>query len=149
MARDLELRIDRPSFGKAMRDIRAFDKNLATATRKRLRDAAKPVVGEIRGRLGSGEIGGALAAGTKVSISTGRRAGIRIITDGSHLPDSKQPLVRAWDKPMFRHMVFGNPEKWVSQSGRPYFGTVINPRLQQMRAAVERALQDAIDQMGR
>jgi hypothetical protein len=146
----LEIRLDPASFGRLMRAARAYDAELAKAVRKRLRVAANEGVKDVKQRLLSrpfhtdAGLAAGLAAGTRVSIKTGiKTGGVSIVTTGSRLPAGKQAMVRAYDKPSFRHPVFGNRDVWVTQAGRPYFGAVLDERKPAMRAAVEQALADA------
>src|SRR4051794_20608410 len=92
---DVEAELD---FTKLMRGIRGFDRSLATATRGRLRDAAKPAVTDVRRTLQAGGpsktgLRAQLAAGTKLSIRTGRYAGVAIVTSDVKLPANKRPMV--------------------------------------------------------
>lgn len=95
----------------------------------------------------------ALAAATKVTVSfSGRSAGVKITTSASKLPADNAPFVKAYNLAEFRHPVFesgaqgvnrsftnGNSRRrkrkltasgqlaaWVSERGRPYFGTQIS-----------------------
>lgn len=157
MAGELEVRIDPKDFSRLVRDIRDFDPKLANATRRRLRDAAKPAVADVQRRLmgrtfkTDAGLARGLAAGTKVSIRTAKRGGgiaITTTTAGFKGADreAKAAMVRAYNKRSFRHPVFkreGRPEVWVRQNGRPYFGTVLYEKKAAMQDAMEKALQDA------
>lgn len=150
---DLEIKIDPADMSKLLRDVRAFDANLSKALRKQLRLAAVPAVKDVQARLmgrtfkTDAGLARGLAAGTKVSIRGGKRnAGVSIVTTGAKLPAAKQAMVQAFNMPSFRHHVFqraGVKNVWVAQSGRPYFGSILNARKRDMEAAVVRALEDA------
>lgn len=148
----LDAQIDPRDFGRLMRGIRGFDKSLSTALRKRLRAAAKPAVDEVKATLlAAPSKGGSkdhlrrtLADGTKVSITTGKDAGITIVTSGAKLPAPR--LAKAYNKQAFKHPVFGNREVWVTEPGHPYFGRVYRHR-PQMRQAALQALADAVKSM--
>lgn len=149
---ELEVTIDPGDMARLLKDARAFDAELAKATRKRLRDAASEGVTDIRHRLMGRTfktdrgLARGLAAGTKVSIRTGARtAGVSIVTTGAKLPADKQAMVRAYNKPSFRHPVHGNRDVWVNQKGRPYFGAVLDEKKPAMLAAMEAALKDAAE----
>lgn len=148
---DVSVEIQPDDLRRLLADIKAFDKKLATATRKRLRQAAEPAVLDVRHMLASGSyardtgLRRGLAAGTKVSIRTGiRTTGVSITTTGTKLPAQKRAMVKAFNKPSFRHPAFGNREAWVTQEGRPYFGAVLWERRTSMRNAMEQALTDAL-----
>lgn len=86
----------------------------------------------------------AIAAGIHVVIMTGNIAGAKIVGDLKQMPDGKRPMVRAMNKVSFRHPVYGDASVWVVQDGRPYFGTVIDKHREEITAAVERAMADAL-----
>ncbi|NUR28504.1 MAG: HK97 gp10 family phage protein [Hamadaea sp.] len=48
----------------------------------------------------------------------------------------------------FRHPVFGNRERWVSQKTRPYLWPAVNGRAPAMRAGIEKAVDDAARECG-
>jgi hypothetical protein len=147
---EIEVRLDPRLLGQFLREVRGFSPELAKTTRKRLREAAVPAVNDVKKRLmgrtfktDTGLAAG-LAAGTKLSIRTGvRTAGISITTTGAKLPADKQAMVRAFDKPTIKHPVFGR-RVWVTQKGRPYFGSVLEPKQAAMRRGVELAVTDAL-----
>jgi hypothetical protein len=56
-------------------------------------------------------------------------------------------MVRAWNRPSFRHPVYGNRETWVTQTGHPYFESTILQHRVDVQLAILRALQDAIRAM--
>lgn len=87
-----------------------------------------------------------IAAGIRVQVMTGNTAGVRIIADKKALPDSKAKLVRAMDKPSFRHPVFGQ-KSWVQQAGRPYFASVIYQHRDQVSDEVRAAMQATLDSL--
>lgn len=151
-ASEVEVTIDPRDMSRLLKDARTFDAALAKATRKRLRDAAQEGVQDVKSRLmgrtfrTDAGLARGLAAGTKVSIRTGARtAGVSIVTTGAKLPADKQALVRAYNKPSFRHPVYGNRNAFVNQRGRPYFGAVLDEKKPAMLAAMEAALHDAAE----
>jgi hypothetical protein len=146
----IEVRLEPRAFAQMLREVRGFDRALATATRKRLREAADPAVKAIRARIRGGgfrtDVGLAkgLAAGTKLSIRTGQREpGVTITTTASKLPAGKAAMVHAFNKHTFRHPVGGNRDVWVNQRGRPYFGSTIAHHERSMREGMEQAIRDA------
>lgn len=148
---DVSVELQPDDLRRLLGDIKAFDTKLATATRKRLRVAAEPAVKDVRNRLMTrtfstdAGLARGLAAGTKVSIRTGvRTSGVTIATTGAKLPAEKRALVKAYNKPSFRHPVYGTGV-WVTQNGRPYFGAVLDSKRADMRRAMEHALRDALN----
>lgn len=100
-----------------------FDKKLYANLRKGLRDAAKPIVDDVKseidnipssGKYGTGVRDG-LKAGTRAGIlaSSAKTAGVRIVTSPNKLPAAKRPLAKAFNrkKGSFRHPVFANPDQ--------------------------------------
>lgn len=88
----------------------------------------------------------AIASGIRVQVMSGNTAGVRIVADKKALPDGKQKLVRAFDKPSFRHPVFGQSE-WVVQAGRPYFASVIRKHRDEVSEAVQTAMSNALESL--
>lgn len=119
----------------------------------------------------------ALADGTKLSISTSERnPGIRIRTSAAKLPPDKKVMLRLYNKETWQHPVFGEGElratrkraktamgallaagdaahnkrvgkKWVTQHGRPYFGSVIGKHYTDAAKAARQALDEALEVM--
>ena len=119
--------------------VKAFSPKLATNLRRELRKASDDAIKDMRGVLGSGPIGNAIGRGIRTQVQSSKsRQGIRIVQTDTH------PLAKAFNKAVFRHPVFGNRENWVSQSGRPYFGSVISKHRNAIQDAVQRALDDAV-----
>lgn len=149
----VQVTIDPADFARLVREVRSVDKTLATALRRRIREAAQPAVADVKTRLSGGayrrDVGlrRGLAAGTKVSIRTGlKTAGVSIVTTAAKLPTGRQAMVFAFDKPSFRHPVFprsGEKQTWAEQKGRPYFGSVLAEHAGQMEQAVGQAVLDA------
>lgn len=142
-----------------MNDAKAFDKDLALRLKRNIRDAAKPVVAEVKRKAQEAPPGGgrrsvgtraAIARGVGVRIGTGKRGGsVTIAASPRYLPPERRAMVRAYNAPSFRHPVFGNRDVWRSQSGNPYFGSVILANAGKLRAAVEAALNEAAAALGR
>lgn len=147
---DFEISLAPADLSRLLADIRGFDKALYTATRKRLRDAGEEAAQDVRRRLLSGHykrdtgLTRGLAKGTKVSVrASARTAGVTITTTGAKLPVAKQAMVKAFNRPTFRHPEWGHRDRWVNQKGRPYFGSVLYERRADMQSAMEQALADA------
>ena len=161
--RAVDLDVDAKQFYEVLTQARLFDKKLYSGLRKQLRtagnDAAKDVRAEVVKEPGSTPVQfhrglrANLAGGIKVQIKaseSARQVGVFIASTGKS-PASKQ-LKRGYDKPGgWRHPVFqrsaGGPRTtvWVTQKGRPYFGSVIARKEAVISASVEAALDSAVD----
>jgi hypothetical protein len=145
VSQELSVRVDSASFNRLMRAFRGFDKKLYAATRKRIRDAAGPVVADVKAEVRKGGpsrngLREALASGTRVSIGLGKRAGVTVVTNP---PAGKPSMAHAWESGSFRHPVFGG-SVWVSQTGNEFFfSTILAHRLEFQRAILA-ALLEAI-----
>ena len=143
--------VDAQDFRKVLLATADFDKKLYAALRKRLRTIGRDLINDMQGELGSGQISGPIAAGLKASISkgnvNGKGAGLRIRATAKHLPDGKKTLLKAYNKPAFRHPVFGDTSVWLDQPGRPYFGKVILAKREEVQAGVRLALAEALRDM--
>jgi hypothetical protein len=72
----------------------------------------------------------AIADGMRVQLSFGKAtAGVRLIASPNRLDPRQRSFLAAYNLPQFRHPVFGNRNVYVTQQGRPYFGSVISKHL--------------------
>lgn len=148
-------RVESEDFHRLYLAARDADRKLATALRKAIREAGKPIVSDVRdqidqipssGRHSTG-VRQALKAGTRVAISTSARgAGAKFVTSPSKLPSAKRALARAMNKESFRRRVFGS-DTWVQQAGHPYFSSTIYAHEPQVRAGIKQALEDVAGQL--
>jgi hypothetical protein len=146
VSQELSVRVDSASFNRLMRAFRGFDKKLYAATRKRIRDAGQQVVADVQAKVREGGpsrsgLREGLAAGTRVSIGLGKRAGVTVVTNP---PAGKPSMAHAWDAGTFRHPVFGNRSVFVSQTGNEFFFATILAHRVEFQRAVLAALQEAI-----
>ncbi len=182
---DFAITITGPDLVELLNAAKGADKKIATELRKAIRKAAEDAVGDVKREIGNipsksggGAVRAALQAGTRVQIlaSSPRTAGVKIITTGAKLPAKKKPLVRAMNRPTFRHPVFANPKHvrsltkdqrlenkwlaargrggekhkswtWVEQQGHPYFDAVLDGRGPQIQTEIAAAAQRAADQI--
>ena len=154
MSEDVRVVLDPRSLSTTLRSIKEFSPALATATRRRLRAAGEGIVKDMRSAVTSGRLGGAgpssgmrqgVAAGLKVAVVAGQtRQGINIVAVSDKMPAGKAAMVKAWNSKSFRHPVFGDRSTFVSQAGRPYFGSVIASKKDDMAQAIQLALNDAL-----
>ena len=118
-----------------------------TARRRGLHEAARLRGRKVRARKGGYGLRASTARGIKSKVSyTGRKLGARVLVDPSALPPSQRKLPRHLDSPRgWRHPVYGNRSRWVSQYGEPYFSGPISRH----RVAVARDIKADIDQVMR
>ena len=151
----VEVVIDPKVWNRLADDLKSYDKKLYAAMRKRIRNAGNIAVEKVRDELdkpapsgGGSSVGGraALAAGTKASLSfAARTAGVKITTSSSRLPAEHKGLLGSYNKPNWRHPVYGG-NAWVSQEGRPYFGKVIGKALtKEILDEIQSAIDDSFD----
>lgn len=172
MGDSFEIRADSEDFGKVLKAIKGFDKNLSTAIRKRLRDAAKPALEHARkvvlqpppahaeGRTRHGhnkrtvtrkKASVEVDAHTREAIAKGM--GVRIVTrdgrTGGVAFAARDSYLAGPRKPMVKAY---NSKTWrhpvfggkrVDQVGNPYFGNVLVTHREAFKKAVEAALEDA------
>lgn len=86
------------------------------------------------------------AASIKSRVSySGRKLGARIYVDASRFPQSQRTLPRHLNNPRgWRHPVWGDRRRWVTQIGAPYFDEPIRRRRETVRRAVEAAVADVM-----
>lgn len=136
--------------GKTSRLAPAIKRNL----RNELRGVGQHVVTDIQRTVretpGSGGAGPStglredIAAGVKLTISTGAHPGI-VIREATNNQTHPRGLVVGYGKPGgWRHPIFGT-DTWVAQKGRPYLVPVIKTHQGEATIAVHRALQKAAD----
>jgi hypothetical protein len=149
--------IDPKAWHQLAGELKAYDKKLYAAMRKRIREAGNIAVEKVRDELaksppsgGGSSIGGraALAAGTKASLSfAARAAGVKITTSSRNLPAEHKGLLGSYNKKSWRHPVHGG-DAWVSQEGRPYFGKVIGRALnKEILDEIQAAIDDSFAAM--
>ena len=152
--------IDAREFSRLLVEVKEFDKQLGLRLRKNIRDAAKPIVEDVKKTVldgpGKRDVGvrKAIAAGVRVRIGTNVKRGgsVTIAATGGALPANRKSMLRSYNKEKgWRHPVFPRKHlgglltstKWVQQMGRPYFGSVILAHKEDLAKAVEKALDEA------
>jgi len=141
-------RADTTEFKRLFDKSSQVDKKLMTALRRNIRVAGEKAADASRREVDNGGASKTglrmgIAAGIKVKVMTGARAGVTIVASSSSMPAGKERLVRAWEgKKGWRHPVFGT-DTWVVQHGHPYFAKPIFDRRNDVRAAVEKAMEEA------
>ena len=143
---------DVESFKRLFDKSSQVDKKLMTALRRNIRIAGEKAADDSRRAVDSGGssktgLRMAIAAGIKVKVMTGARAGVTIVASSSSMPAGKERLVRAWEGAKgWRHPVFGT-DTWVVQHGHPYFAKPIFAKRDVVRKAVEDAMAEAANSL--
>lgn len=132
-----------------------LEPKLKTALRRRLRAAAAPAASDVKAAIlqtpasggNSGKHTGLrenMAAGVKVLVMAGKKAGVTIQTSASALPANQKSLVRAYGKKKgWRHLTFGH-DPWQTQKGSPnYFYKPLGKHRAQFTAAARAAMSEA------
>ena len=133
-------------FGKSSQVDKVLMRELRKQIRKAAQEAAKAAQAEVlkpplhdSPNTASSGLRRDLAAGIKVSVMTGKTAGVAIRSTG------RGSLARRYDgqRKKWRHPVFGQ-DVWVNETGRPYFGSVISSHRNKVTAAVQTAMETAV-----
>ena len=141
-------RADTTEFKRLFDKSSQVDKKLMTALRRNIRIAGEQAADASRMAVDSGGssktgLRMAIAAGIKVKVMTGARAGVTIVASSSSMPAGKERLVRAWEGAKgWRHPVFGT-DTWTVQHGHPYFAKPIFAQRDNVRTSVENAMEEA------
>ena len=166
---DDDFTIDSKEFGDFYRAMSKIDPEVKKQLRKRLTDAAKPIVDEVRSvelqipaKAGSaaskrkkrGETLGlrqSLAAATVSEIKATKRGGavhIRVSTTrfmaASGRPRTLPYYMEGRRKRPWRHPVYGNKQNWVTQSPHPFLGVTVQKHKDEFEKEVTSAVLDAI-----
>lgn len=136
-----------PEFKATADALRDVDKTFPTMLRKAMKDAAQPVLVDVRNAaralpaygLKHTGLRARLAAGVAVQASVGASARMRFVTK---MPPGQEALPRGEDSGMagWRHPVFGH-DKWVTQRGGSWFRQTIADD----RPDLMNRLQDVLD----
>jgi cation diffusion facilitator CzcD-associated flavoprotein CzcO len=123
---------------KASAELRAMSKDVRKEIRPRIREAAQPMVAQAKANASwSTRIPGAI----RMSIA---KRGVDIKVSRKKAPHAR-PYEGITRSGKFRHPVFGNRDRWVSQATRPF----LDPAVRQHRDKVRRALVDLVDDAAR
>lgn len=151
MAEELSIHLDGPELQRLLRAFAEQDRKVMLATKRAIRDAAKPAAEDVRKAVlsapASRNVGlrAGIAAGVGIRVADGGRKGatVRIVAAPTHLPANRKPMVKVFNQKSWRHPVFGNRFKWTRQEGHPYFGDVIYGHRDAIRTAIVRAVEQA------
>lgn len=130
--------VDTRGLSQLARDLRAASPESWKALRLALRAAAEPVKLDAQSRAGfSKRIPGTI----KVRVGSG--GSVKIVAGGSNAPDAA-PLENKGREGTFRHPIPGNREKWVNQQARPFLAPALDAHRDEVAAAIESAVADAV-----
>jgi len=167
MADDFE--IDYKEFGKFYSAMSKVDPEVKKQLRKRLMEAAKPIVDEVKtvelqipSKSGQAEskrkkrgenlgLRQSLAAATIADLKATKRGGavhIRVSTTrfmaASGRPRTLPYYMEGRRKRPWRHPVYGNRENWVTQRPHPFLGVTVMKHKNEFEKQVTSAVLDAI-----
>lgn len=85
-----------------------------------------------------------IARATGASVSAAAESGVNAVwrTKSRYLPPSQKKLPKYWNNGQWRHPVFGNRDRWVTQRGRPYFDVVIRQHSEDLKRTVVAAMEE-------
>jgi len=137
----------------------ADGKQLRKEMTANLRAAVAPAIPVIRaGVMAMGGHGSATPAlrttiASRVRIATratGSRAGVRVSIGRTPQIRGFRNAPKRLNADSFRHPLFGNRDRWVTQRGAPgYFDRPLQERRDEMREAVARAVEDMSQRIAR
>lgn len=130
---------------RLIREHGKFPADLRKALRPAMREAAQPVLGDARRRSGwSTRIPKALRLSTSF---TRKQAGVSIVVDRSRAPHAR-PIEGIRGNRSFRHPVYGNRDRWVEQSTRPFLVPAADMHGRRVVEAVNKTVDDAASKAG-
>jgi hypothetical protein len=167
-----DFRVDAHEFSRLMREVKDFDRKLATAIRKDLREEGKRVAAKVADEVRTGPppndnprvTAGTrrrIADGVRVAIGTGmgkKGGSVRIVAGAKALAPNRKRMVKLWERENgWRHPVYqrdgagglSQTDAWVHQQGRPYFNPTIRGETDALRDAVARAMKQAAEALAR
>lgn len=140
----MEARFDSSEVRALVKDLRQVEdgKLITRELRRELKVAAAPIAAQVKaGASWSKRIPRAVSVGTSFSA---RRTGVFIRVSAKKAPHAR-PLENGGKTGTFRHPVFGNRERWVSQPARPFLFATVQARM----PTVEQAAVQAVDKAAR
>lgn len=150
--------VDEKSLARLVATLRAESdgKALTRDLVSELRKVAEPALLAARASLMSMASGSSVEPGLRSTVAAhtrirvrlvGKRPGVSIRADKTGMPRGFDNAPKRLNSPKgWRHMVFGDPDVWVTQRGKPgWFDDTISRH----RPAAVRAAQKALDDMAR
>jgi hypothetical protein len=173
---DVEVVLNSKDVADVLTKLKSFDPKLSTQIRRRIRDAAKIVMGDAQSEIRSypaahfsTSMREQLAASLAVRIYTSStRQGVQIVSTGRLLPAEKKTLAKAMNAATVRHPVWGHrtlsaslttslrkrkaergkPLRWVEQKGIRFFSQkVVTRHESEVVGLMVAAVDDAVEAM--
>ncbi|QES45269.1 hypothetical protein DEJ49_33565 [Streptomyces venezuelae] len=141
-------------FKRVANSLREVDRALPGKLRKDLEKAVRPAVADAKAHVRAVPVQGQkhtglrrrIARGVKIQARTSRSPVLRVLS--TMTDPQEQGLPGYLDDPAkgWRHPVFGNRDKWVSQhTGAPWFRDVMADHRPEMEHNLQRVLDDAAE----
>lgn len=138
----IEARFDSSEVHALVKDLRKIEggKLITKELRKELKAAAAPIAAQVKANASwSKRIPRAVSVGTSF---TARRTGVFIRVNAKKAPHAR-PLENRGKTGNFRHPVFGDRKRWVSQPARPFLFSAAGRNMPQVEQAAVRAVDRA------
>ncbi|UBU11601.1 hypothetical protein [Nonomuraea gerenzanensis] len=135
-------------FGREWKDVNrrlrhAGEKDLARELRKAVREAAKPGRNAAKLAARAIPVKGPRSTGLRrrMARGVGIQADARRVRIVTRMPSGLEMLPRGFDTAKgWRHPVFGNRERWVTQPGHPWFRQTIAKTAPKAREEMKQAM---------
>lgn len=140
----LDLKISPVGLSELARDLKAADPLLLKELRTGIRKAAEPARQQVKQNASavSSRIASAVPP-PRVSFAK-RGASVRIVVNAKKAPHARA-LENKGKPGKFRHPLFGNRKKWISQPAQPFFWSGVR----QADPAISREMNRVIDEVTR
>lgn len=127
-------------------DLGGIPKEFRRHVRPQIKSAAQSVVDDAKRRAAwSKRIPGAIRVGARLSK---RNQGVVIRVNAKKAPHARAYEGMSARGSTFRHPVYGNRERWVSQQTRPFLWPAAKGRMDDVRNAVDKAIREAAQSNG-
>ncbi len=139
LAHDLRAAGDKQAINAELRrDLMALGRKGAAEVRASVR--ATPSKGQ-SARRGRASLRSKVAYATESKVRTTTRPGVIVWVNPARMPAGEQSLPGLLDgQGRWRHPVFGNTSVWRGQRSHPYFNSAVNPIVEQLADAGDKAI---------
>ncbi|GII89625.1 hypothetical protein Ssi03_76150 [Sphaerisporangium siamense] len=125
-----------------IRDLGKLPPAIRQELRPRLRTIGQSALAAVRARASWSR---RIPAATRLSVSLSKtRPGVSIVVNKTKAPHAR-PYENAGQPGTFRHPVFGNRDRWVSQAARPFLWPAARPHFER----VDEQIGQAVDEVAR
>lgn len=132
--------VDTSQFELLLQQFRDTPRELRPAIRRAVLGATAEFVGDVKADAAwSSRIPAAIRTTTSFAK---RGAGVRVAVDRKKAPHARpyEGMAPGGNAAYFRHPVYGNREKWVTQATRPFFRPNVEKHRSKVLDAIETAL---------